>query len=891
MWRISKILLFYSVLIILAITLAGILIAWYYQDRVKELMVVEVNRHIRTEVGVRDISFSVLRKFPQASVEFKEVVIKVPVDFEYTGMQHPGSDTLFTAESVFLQFKIGDLIRKKYRLTRLHAVNGVLNMAVNSHEEENYRFWRSSGTGNSDFNMDLQDLRITNYRISYINSIKRILIDTDIKRIEMKGNFNQESTLISGSLQGVSREFRHENMVFSGNREISIKAAANKSGSSFEIEHGTINISGVQLAVQGKYDTGDSGNIDLELRGRNIDIASAIAILGKEYQDNFESFRLSGMIQFEASLKGQYSKTHSPAINAIIYAENGEITRKETGMKFSGISLTGNFTNGNNRNLQSSKIVFSNITSSFGKGNINVEGSISNLSLPVIDIKVNGTFSLEEIAQFYKPDNILQIGGNITTSFSAKGSLQKPLKWEIAELNKMEITGDLEIESGLLQISGSKHVASGIGGLLHFGRTLRSENLSFNIGSDHFSINGRIENGLPWLLGNDQVMRINGNLFSQNLDIDNYINPTTGNHSRPEGSEHLIFPAHLELNLDFLIDDLRFRKFLSKKFKGKLSYKPRMMVLNEVEFNSMDGMVSGNGVIAQKLNGEFMLQSQLQMQNVDMQKMFLAFNNFGQKFIHGEHLRGSLKGNLSLISEWTPDLVLKRERIIADSKVEISNGELIAFEPMLGLARFISVSELNHIKFSTLKNEIFIRDQMVTIPQMDINSSAFNIAGSGTHHFDGNFDYRIKVLLSDVLYGKARTAKPENNKFGIVEDDGLGRTSLYLLVSGTTADYRVSYDHRTLRDVLKENIASERNTIRQLLNKEFGWFSSDSLNAVPAASAGGSKVIISWDEEEETRSIKSSEPTTSPQPAPVVPERKFRVIWDEEEKPDSERKK
>jgi hypothetical protein len=498
---------------------------------------------------------------------------------------------------------------------------------------------------------------------------------------------------------------------------------------------------------------------------------------------------------------------------------------------------------------------------------------------------------LEEVAQFYKPDNILQIGGNIKTTFSAKGNLQNPVKWDIVELNKMDFTGDLEIENGLLQISGSKHIASGISGTLNFGKILRSENLSFNIGSDHFSINGRIDNGLPWLLGNDQVMRINGNLFSRNLDIDNYINPTAGNPSRAEGSEYLVFPANLELSLDFLIDDLRFRKFFSRKFKGKLSYKPRMMVLNEVEFNSMDGVVSGNGVIAQKLNGEFMVQSQLQMQNVDMQKMFLTFNNFGQTFIHGDHLRGSLKGDLSLISEWTPDLVMKRERIIADSKIEISNGELIAFEPMLGLARFISVSELNHVKFSTLKNEIFIRDQIVTIPQMDVNSSAFNITGSGTHHFNGQFDYRIKVLLSDVLYGKARTAKPENNKFGIVEDDGLGRTSLYLLVSGTTEDYRVSYDHRTLRDVLKENIANERNTIRQLLNKEFGWFSSDSLSTAPVTNSDGSRIKVSWDEEDENKNPENLEPANSPRPATVKPERKFRVIWDEEEKPDSDRKK
>jgi hypothetical protein len=200
-----------------------------------------------------------------------------------------------------------------------------------------------------------------------------------------------------------------------------------------------------------------------------------------------------------------------------------------------------------------------------------------------------------------------------------------------------------------------------------------------------------------------------------------------------------------------------------------------------------------------------------------------------------------------------PYLQVIWEKLVADSKVEIRNGELIGFEPMLGLSRFIDVSELQHIRFSTLKNEIFIRNQVITIPQMDINSSAFNISGSGTHRFDGHFDYRMRVLLSDVLYGRARRAKPENQEFGIVEDDGLGRTSLYLLVSGTSDNYRVSYDRGAVREMIRESIADERNALKQLLHEEFGWFSSDSSatsgSAVPGPS--GSRFRITWDEEDE----------------------------------------
>jgi hypothetical protein len=860
MWRKTKILLLSSLLFLLIVLLAGSLIAWYYQAEVKELMVREVNRHVRTEIGVSDISFSVLRKFPQASVEFRNVVIKVPAGFEYTGFQQTFTDTLFTAESLFLRFNIKDVIRKKFRVTRILAENGVLNLAVNEREEENFRFWKATEEGEGDFNMDLNDVRITNFRITYINSIKQIFLDSDLKRLDMKGNFNRSSARITGSAKGSSREFRHENLSFTGNHDISVKVAVSKDDNLVDIEMGSIDISGIKLAVHGKYEQGDPGNIEMEFKGDNLDISSAISLLGDEFQNNLKPYRFNGKFSFGAAVSGQYSKTVSPGIKAVISADKGEIIRRNTGMRLSGISLSGSYTNGTRRSPLSSAIILNSFAADFGSGSFIGKGSITNLSNPSVDLDISASILLEELSEFYRPDNIIQMGGRITTSFAARGIIQKQVNLSIEELNKMDLKGNLKIENGLLEISKSRHIASGIDGMLHFGKTLRSENLSFNIGGDHFSISGQIDNGLPWLLGNDQVMSITGNFFSRNLDLDNYINPTSGKEPVPGNSEPLVFPANLELKLDFLIDDLRFRKFFSNKFRGKLSYKPRMMILNEVEFNSMDGIISGNGVIAQKINGDFMVQSQLQMQNLDMQKMFFTFNNFGQTFIHGEHLNGSLKGSLGLISEWTPDLALKRERIIADSKVEITNGELISFEPMLGLARFIHVSELNHVKFSTLRNEIFIRDQVITIPRMDVNSSAFNITGSGTHHFDGQFDYRIRVLLSDVLYGKARSAKPENHKFGIVEDDGLGRTSLHLLVSGRTDDYRVSYDHRTVREVIKENIAGEKDILRNILREEFGWFSSDSLRQ-PDTNGSGVR------------------PPTGEQ------QKRFQIIWDEEENP------
>ncbi|MFO7924461.1 MAG: AsmA-like C-terminal region-containing protein [Bacteroidales bacterium] len=878
MLRVIKYFLALLLLVIISAGVGGLVIAWYYQDQVRDLMIRELNRHIMTEVRVGDVSFSVIKKFPHASVEFRDVLVRVPEDFEHNGTEGVDSDTLFTANSLFLKFNIRDIFRQEYKITSILAVNGVLYLAVNTDEQENYRFWKRAEAASDEFNLDLQDLRLNNYHLIFANSINEVYLDLDITRLYMSGNFSQSSYGIRGGVTGKNRSFRYQGFSPGGGQDIKITAALNVDNEFVLIEGADIDISGIEISTSGGYIIGEPGNIDIELTGRNLDTPSLIPLMSEKIREDLKPYTFEGKIGFDASVSGNISKVHSPSVIASFYAENGEIIRKDTEMRMSGINFSGYYTNGTLRNTASSKVVIDNFYSVFGKGSLSGSGTFSNPDRPEVDLDIEASLFLEELAEFYKPDNINQMSGRVNTVFSLMDRLHTPVKWDIEEFNRMDLNGTMEIENGLLEISEGRYIASSIAGKLSFGNALATDGLSFNIGRDHFSISGEISNGLQWLLGDDKVMSISGSLHSRNINLDNYILPASGSQEGHE-SQQLLFPPDMELNLDFLVDQLKFRNFSSYGFKGKLSYKPKMLVLNAVEFDAMDGNFSGNGVIVQRINGNFVVQSQTQLQDVDIQKMFYSFNNFGQKFINDENLSGRLTGSLGFISEWSSGLGLISEKIVADSKVEIKDGELIDFEPMLGLARFIDVSELQHIRFSTLNNEIFIRNKVVTIPQMDIHSSAFNISGSGTHNFDGQFSYRLRVLLSDVLYGKARRTKPENQEFGIVEDDGLGRTSLYLLVSGRSDDYSVSYDSRAVRDVIRENIANERNQLKQLFNEEFGWFTPDSSSVTHKENESGPGFRITWDEEDE-------KPSTESKPAERTGknrERKFKIIWDEEE--------
>jgi hypothetical protein len=144
----------------------------------------------------------------------------------------------------------------------------------------------------------------------------------------------------------------------------------------------------------------------------------------------------------------------------------------------------------------------------------------------------------------------------------------------------------------------------------------------------------------------------------------------------------------------------------------------------------------------------------------------------------------------------------------------------------MALSDYIEVEELKDIRFSTLKTQIEIKNEKIIIPKTQIRSSALDATLSGIQGFNGSIDYHFSVLMNDVLWRKAKT-KNKNTEFGYITDDGTGRAELFLFMRGTLDDYTIGYDTKELKEKWKESLRNEKQTIKQILKEEFGWFKKD----------------------------------------------------------------
>ena len=194
--------------------------------------------------------------------------------------------------------------------------------------------------------------------------------------------------------------------------------------------------------------------------------------------------------------------------------------------------------------------------------------------------------------------------------------------------------------------------------------------------------------------------------------------------------------------------------------------------------------------------------------------------------------------------QWNDRLVWNDKKLKIKSHLIIEQGELIDFKPLERLSSYVSLDDLKHVKFSTLENTIEVENKVITIPAMEIKSSALSVFLSGTHTFEQEIDYSIKLLLSELLSNKFRKKNTAiDNEFGEVNEDGQIFTTVYLKMTGNTEDPKISFDGLKIKENIQESISTEIETIKTIIKE-------DILKTEEAEDEEqGQDVIIEWEDE------------------------------------------
>lgn len=851
----------------------GISISIIYEEEVSLYLIEELNEYLLSEIEVGSVNLTVIKKFPKASIEFKDVLALTKPGYQKK-INGVATDTLFYAKNLSVQINLLDLFSKKYIVKGVHFDKGKINLFIDRYGDPNYIFWDTSiDKGAKEFELDLNQVKITNCDVFFGNQATNFNLKTVVKRIDFQGNFSNQNYLMKVKSDMFVKLLEVNGVNYIKNKHIKSNSSIDIFDKNIKITEGKFNFNNLTLDLNGEYDYEDNQSVDFSFSGRNLNMKSFVNNLPQSIKNEISQIDfVDGNISLNINVAGSNLKTNNPNINALFIINNAELNYLERELEFKNASLEGEYSNGNNKNVSTSSIKFKNFRTNISNNLFNGSFEIYNFSDPQIKFDIGSELYLHEIKEIFSIDTLEILSGYAESEIKYSGSYQDLKNIRLPDLFTKEYTISIKLYGCDFKIKDNPLLISGIAGGFKINKTLESDSLAFNIRENDFLINGQAIGLYDYFLLNEPF-NINAFLVSRKINL-NELAPLFKVNKESKANSSYKFPDNISLDLNLNIQNFEAGKFNATDIRGDLNYKPKMFSLHEVSFNSMNGKVKVGGVIIQKFNNNFLVRTQSRLSGININKLFYSFNNFGQNFISNQNLEGDLTGNVYFTSEWNDKIEIDRKTAQAECDFTLIDGELNNFEPMLGLSRFIDIDELKQIQFSEFKNTIRIKDEQIVIPQMDIVSSVMNVTASGKHGFDGNYEYHVSLLLSDLLSAKMKRSK-KNKSFSDVEEDKDGRLMLHLLLEGDHNDFNVKRDRSIVRRNRNENLKEEKSELKKIFNEEFGLFKNDSsVKNRNIKIENEEKFKIEFeDEKPKEKKKKESKP---------VQNQKFIIEWDED---------
>ena len=802
------------------------------QNKVAGMVLNTLNNSFATKIETGSYRLSLIKKFPKASIELKNVIVYSSPDFDRSGFKGINTDTLLTAKFASLDFKTIDMIRGAYTFTTINVRSGKLSLFTDTAGRYNYDFTKSgSATGGEDnVRLNLNRINLNDVRFVY-NDLRAYLI---IGGVFKEGRIKSKIRGVNIDFEGKSKVgfelFQLGSFTIKQKVPAELDVALNQNAKGIFFKKSTMKVENWDFVLTG-FIAADNYQ-DLNVSAQNIDISRIVNLLPEKYRKAVSDFHPSGNLMFDWKIKGKPSGSADPHYDLTWTLKDARIENDKSKLKIDKFCFDGSYTNGSRNISETSNLSVSNFTARLGSADYKGSLSVSNFSNPRAELNFKGRLFPAEISEFLNLRNVSRAGGSIDLDLKFSGSPGKKSSFKFTDLFDLNSRSEVIFNSAGITLDKQNLDIRDISGKILIRENTTTDNFTFSINKQLISISGKFENFPGWLAGNPVSLNGSAVVSATSLKPESFMNPSpvTGEKGKdiPQMAP-VTFPGNVYLDVNLSIDTLSYKNFNARKITGTLSIKPKILNFRTINLNSQEGKISGNGLVVQNADKTFIGRGSFTVTGVDVNKAFTAFNNFGQGFLIARNIAGSLSGNISLVLPVDSLMNPIMKSLAAEGKFIITDGALINFDPVKALSKFIELSELENIKFDKLENDFFIKDNVFYLPQMDIKSSAANLLVNGKHSFDNDYQYHVKMLLSEILSNKTRKNKTLSDEFGEIEDDGLGRTSVFLKIDGKGEDIKVTYDMKAAGNQIREDVKKEKATLKTIFNEEYGLYRSDSV--------------------------------------------------------------
>jgi hypothetical protein len=799
----------YSLITLMALVLLFFSLAIYvYQnlDQFKAYALKEINKQLKSEISTGRIDLNLYADFPRVSITFNQVSITDPIQKD---------SLLFKAKNLYLGFNFYDVLQKKYLLQSLIADSAIINVYINDKGLANYDIFKSENSSSSkpsSFKFELNLLKLKNSYLSFRQDNLNQFYSVFFKETSLSGNFSDKEfelkTYADAFVQSINLsglELIHQKPLV-----LDLNFLAKPSDGLYTIKEAKVKLSMLNLLLSGNIQQAKTfTDFNLNFKGDKIKIQDLISLFPFQLPESMNDLKSEGSVYFTGNYLGKESHYSKPKLNLDFGVENGSLINSVNGIKLSNIYFKGNFISGKEEQ-QLGNLKIEGLKAQLGEESLEGAIDIELSKNAKLNAKLKGGFDLCEFQKLVQLSSIKSING------MAKFNLFLNAEQVNGVWNWMNSKNTVEME-----MQGNEIV------LNDFTKPIQNYNIGFVLKDENIQIsNLELKIGKTDLKGSGYLPGLLSENKSKVLEIDlksesNYLDaqdlmiyePSNSNTESTQSSNKEIL-IHLRANAE----SFKYQDLIGKSFKADLEIKNGSINIIDLKLNAWGGLVQTSGTF--DFSGKnFILEAEPKLQNVKVKQLLKEFNDFAQDAIKSEHIDGTLSCNSKVLMVWDDKFNFLKPKFKAVAELNMKNGQLINYQPLFALSKFIDINDLKNLKFSEMSNTLEIVNEKMIIPEMDIKTNAISLSISGNHTFENYLDYHLKITLSELLNKKRKVTE---NEFG-EEADAPGKVNLFLSIKGPANNLKFVYDKKAVRAKIAADLKKEGATIKEIIKSEIGF--------------------------------------------------------------------
>jgi hypothetical protein len=732
----------------------------------------EIGKKIDGTVSIGDVELSFFSTFPNASVLLKKVTI---TDSLFVKHHH----TFFRGEEIFATLSIGQILKKKFPVNGLKILNAAVYLYTDSTGYTNKYLFKSKRDSTSDDKQSSESNELRSIVLKSVNVViddrgKGKLHDISVNNLRLKLNQENESLLID-----TKADLQIHNLAFNTERGSFLKEKSlegnfdlrfNKKSGQLQFENIDIKISKQPFILSGKFDlTGNDPKFTLNIGARKVLYDFAKKLLPPKVDSSLSIVDLDKKFDAEALISGPL-KGGQPLILISWKVENSNLITPF--LTFDDATFGGHFTNEADKGLPhtdaNSQIALDHFSAKWNGLPVTSNNiDILNLTQPLLTCDLQSSFSLSDLNGILGSDAIELRSGTGTIDLTYKGPFKRNTQ------SNSFVNGDVSFHDGTVLYTPRNVEMKNVNGKLIFKNSdVLVESLQCVVFNNKIVMNGTAKNLLTLMNSQPNKASINWNIYSPSLNLGSFIyllkspkkvssNSQKAKLGKISGKIDEVLDQGI-INVVLKADKLQYKKFNASNAVADITLLQDRYVINKLSMTQGDGSMNMSGSLVNRKSDFHEGTVTATLSNVDVSKLFSAFNNFGQNGIEAQNISGKLSANINATLGLNDDGKAYPGSVAGLVDFSLKNGSLINFEPIKKLQDVIFTRrDFANIQFAELKDRLEIRNEEIKINRMEIESSVLSLFVEGVYSLKGNTDISIQVPLSN-LKKRDSAYKPEN---------------------------------------------------------------------------------------------------------------------------------